>query len=1253
MTQIHHLQANKGKLLKSITALFNEEELKALCFELDIDYDNLPALGKANKIRELLAYCERHQRLSDLWGSCQLLRPLVPWNELLAENESEPMEQSPSADDPPYKGLAHFVESDAHLFFGREQTVADIINHLHSQRFLAIVGASGSGKSSVARAGLLPTLKGQKQLQGNTTLPKGSRQWLYHVITPTDHPLETLSISLSKSAGDAIALMDALLNDPRSLRLAARLAVKKSAGAHLLLVIDQFEELFTQCRSEKERRAFIENLMTAVSPEKNEAISVVITLRADFYSHCARYNALRQSLANNQIYLGTMNESELRLAIEEPARQYKWKIQTGLVDLLLNEVGQEPGRLPLLSHALLEIWQRRRDRTITFNGYISAGGLFGAISQTAETEFKKLNLEQQEFAKGVFLRLTELGNGTEDTRRRVALTELLSRPEESTKIQAVLNILAGARLITINQETVEVIHEALIREWPRLRAWLDEDRKGLYIHRRLTEAAAQWDSNDRNKSYLYQGLRLDEASHWANEQSTKLNKLEQTFLSAGLANRRRKQVITTGALAIVMTLILSTLLIFAESQRRNALREGNLAATADAERMRSETAEALARAQLLSAQGQDVFEENPLLGLRLVIEGLELVPVDNVAARESIEVVIHDLARRGRLLKFGNDIERIYLIPETSTLILDRMNAPGELYHLPDATSREALTGIVSEVSLSPNSNATTFVIRYEDVPGELRLTKDGSLVAILTDAISFSGGGTGIDGVFHSNGVSFSPYLNENSFIVRYANNPSEMRSTTDSSIINILTAKVRDTYYSPNPNATTFIAAYEDAPGELRNSKDGALIKILEGVISSCCGVVFSSDRDASTFIVRYDNAPSELRNTTNGNLIVTLSGQVSFEGVTYSPDPNASYFFVSYIGGHSELRERRSGNLIATFTEGIEQLTFSRDINTSRFVIDYYNAPGELHRTVDGALVKTLTDEIWHIHFSQDPEAITFLVEYWAEPYILRFSELRRIDDGTAIPLTGNVLSFGSLGPNYFLVNYLGGHEELRNIADGSIVPFKTENIDIGGGEYDPYYVIGYDNAPPELRRTSDSSLVTELTQGGRTIEVYSNENLAGNTMVVSYFSSLGELRHTDDGSLIATLSGDVSEAYFSPNPNVAAFLVTYRRNGLSEVWDVQGRLLTKLGLGLLISYSTIDENLMVYLDKDIELLPIQYEDGGAYLIDITWLTHMSESADTLSTEELVTLTCELVFAANYFFDERSLEPYLNEQEPQACR
>ncbi len=478
-----------------------EEAHQQLMRLLALDGQRSAALAQYENCRRILANelnVEPTQETTELYeairdGRLEKVSPLL---------KREP----PAPGDPPFKGLQYFDETDAGLFFGREALVSHLVAQIHSRektkdaQFLAIIGASGSGKSSLVRAGLIPALK------------RGNKSLTALVITPTEHPLDSLPASFKK---------------------------------HSLLFVDQFEELFTLCQNESERKSFINTLLKAA-----QEISVVIALRADFYAACAPYENLRKILSQNQEYIGPMNADELRRAIEEPARVNGWVFEPGLTDLLLHDIGAdgerspEPGALPLLSHALLETWHRRSGRMLTLAGYAESGRIHQAIAKTAETVFARLSPEEQVIARNIFLRLTELGEGAQETRRRVQLSELIPPPKPdslmSRTTEAVLKMLSDARLVITTEATAEVAHEALIREWNRLHEWLTENREGLRLHRHITESAREWESHGRDVELVYRGTRLAQALEWADTHSQDMNLLEREFLETSKSITERE-----------------------------------------------------------------------------------------------------------------------------------------------------------------------------------------------------------------------------------------------------------------------------------------------------------------------------------------------------------------------------------------------------------------------------------------------------------------------------------------------------------------------------------------------------------------------------------------------------------------------------------------------------------------------------------------------------------------------------------------
>jgi WD40 repeat protein/energy-coupling factor transporter ATP-binding protein EcfA2 len=572
---------------------FDLAEIRTLCLNLNVDYESIAGEEKPSRIRELLLGLGRNGRLPELITLAQQQRPLVEWPPLpddfqlpesLADGRTAvPANQyhiygdnkqgdkltgdkigrdknvvgdvsgqsavavgeraqatinrygdiiihadnfedlPPAPGEPPYKGLAYFSTKDKVIFFGREKLSDELADRLQTTSFLAIMGASGSGKSSLLRAGIIPRLE--------------ERNWRIHIIKPGTHPLAALAASLTRDELDPATtntIGNALATNANTLHQTAEKLIARTHAERLLLAVDQFEELFTQCKDSQEQKAFVDNLVSAAQAQG--AVTVLLSMRADFYGRISQFHNLPDLISQEQVYIKPMAEEDLVRAIAEPAKRGGWQFVEGLVEQFVADVGKEPGHLPLLSHALLATWEQRRGVVMTLGGYREAGGVKSAIAQTAEATYAALTASEQLIAKRIFLRLTELGKGTEDTRRRVNQVEL----GEDAAMQAVAQRLTAARLITTNQDGIDVAHEALIREWPRLREWLDADREGLIIHRRLTDAEQEWRSNRQEPSLLYSGFRLNEAEQWIKDNANVLNDLEQTFFTASIDERQKE-----------------------------------------------------------------------------------------------------------------------------------------------------------------------------------------------------------------------------------------------------------------------------------------------------------------------------------------------------------------------------------------------------------------------------------------------------------------------------------------------------------------------------------------------------------------------------------------------------------------------------------------------------------------------------------------------------------------------------------------
>jgi hypothetical protein len=503
---------------------------------------------------------------------------------VLSTIRAEPaLRETPEPGECPYRGLRAFEETDARWFFGREQLVDDLINRLAMRlappSMVAVVGPSGSGKSSVLRAGLLPAL-------AHGLLLSAARDWPTMLVTPGPHPLAALTEEIQRRLGSGPG-SSTVASDPLQISALIRTTLSgKATGTRLVLVVDQFEETFTLCTDEDERQAFITALCTVAGAgaEPEAPAVVVLGVRADFYGRCVAYPELVPVLRDSQVVVGPMRQVDLRRAIERPASCASLVLEPGLVEVLLRDLGTEnghlpePGSLPLLSHALLATWQRREGRTLTLAAYQDAGGVREAIATSANAVYDRLNHAGQTIARQLLVRLVAFGEGTEDTRRRITQRELLAdrTPEQTATIREVLDQLVAARLVVVDKDTIEITHEALVRAWPRLNRWLTDDREGLRIHRELTEATQAWDKLDRDPGALYRGARLIAARDWAdrNGHRAELNPLEQAFLEASIAGETRERDVAhrRAQRARLFTAALAVLLVAATAGGVVALR---------------------------------------------------------------------------------------------------------------------------------------------------------------------------------------------------------------------------------------------------------------------------------------------------------------------------------------------------------------------------------------------------------------------------------------------------------------------------------------------------------------------------------------------------------------------------------------------------------------------------------------------------------------------------------------------------------
>ncbi|MBX3332966.1 MAG: SUMF1/EgtB/PvdO family nonheme iron enzyme [Nitrospira sp.] len=453
----------------------------------------------------------------------------------------------------PYRGLLYFREEDAPFFFGREAAIAQLVSAVQQHSLVAVVGASGRGKSSVVRAGLVPELR------------KGrDRVWEVATIVPTDRPVHALAAVImpllepDMTETDRLIeiskLAEGLLSRTIKLReVVDRVLAKQPGTDSLMLIADQWEELFTLCEEEATRRCFIDNILEATATTK---LNTVLTLRGDFFGRAITdYRPLSDRVQGAQVNLGPMNRQELRLAIEEPAKKVGLTFEAGLVDLMLEQASDEPGHLPLLEFVLRQLWEQRRGGELHHEAYRAMGQLEGAIAAKADSIFSRLNAQDQRRVQQIFLRLVRPGEGEADTRRRATSSELGVEAQSLVKTLADERLVVTSRLASSVEDTVEVSHEALVRHWSHLKGWVDADRQFLVWQQRLNMMKKEWDAGQRSTDLLLRGLPLREAEAWLKKKPESFSSDERGFITASQNRRTRARAVAAIGAGVVLWLI--------------------------------------------------------------------------------------------------------------------------------------------------------------------------------------------------------------------------------------------------------------------------------------------------------------------------------------------------------------------------------------------------------------------------------------------------------------------------------------------------------------------------------------------------------------------------------------------------------------------------------------------------------------------------------------------------------------------------
>jgi serine/threonine protein kinase/WD40 repeat protein/DNA-binding SARP family transcriptional activator len=610
----------------------------------------------------------------------------------------------------PYKGLRAFLEADAADFFGRESLTTRLIHRLEedveASRFLAVVGPSGSGKSSVVRAGLIPAIR-----RGAL---EGSERWYVIDLLPGSHPLRELeSALLALAVEPPPSLLDMLEGDRLGLVQATE-RVLPDPDAELVIVLDQLEEVFTLVDDEDERLHVLECLRTAVTVPESR-VRLITTLRADFFDQPLSVRGFGEVLAERTEALTPLSPEELERAIVAPADRAGLVVEPRLVAAMIAEVVDRPGTLPLLQYALTELAERRDDGTLTLAGYRRIGGVSGALARRAEQIYGPMNEEAKGAVRQLFLRLVTLGEGSDDTRRRVRRSELVPLADRRV-MESVIDGFGRHRLLSFDRDpvtrepTVEIAHEALLRAWERLHDWIDEAREDIRTQRRLAFSVAEWEAADREPSFLLAGSRLVQVQAWSETTTLAISDEDREFLGESMAVQRAveerertlerrsvRRLRSLVALGVAAALVASTLTVIAVTQRGKAEGEARVA-----------------RARELAAAANANLETDPERSILLAIRAVDATrSVDGFVLPEA-EQALHEAVAASRIVRAMPGGGAVDWSSKGLIAVVDH-DEPSQVNISDEETGRRPLTisampGEITDVVFSPDGSmlATT-----------------------------------------------------------------------------------------------------------------------------------------------------------------------------------------------------------------------------------------------------------------------------------------------------------------------------------------------------------------------------------------------------------------------------------------------------------------------------------------------------------------------------------------------------------------